>query len=187
MVSAFVLDASRSRVRIYTFAEGLLARLAHDLELVSSHLSGVASSTTSDGTTIGTASVEAPLDAVTIAGALGADGRIDPGALSASDQRDALSKMKHDVFHTGAGAVIRIDAQYDGASARIRLTTPNGTSFTATAHPAVQAMGDAVHAKGTFEVSLSALGSHVVKGPMGAFRVKDRVKVAFEVVFVAHM
>lgn len=49
--------------------------------------------------------------------------------------------------------------------------------------PDVRTDGDAVHASGSFEVSLMAIGSDVVKGPMGAFRVKDRVKVLFDVRF----
>jgi len=36
---------------------------------------------------------------------------------------------------------------------------------------------------GTFDVSLSAIGSDPVKGPMNAFRVKDSVEVLFELVF----
>ena len=184
-MSDLVLDASRSRVRIQTFAEGFLARLAHDLELSCSDLSGTASAVTSDGHTAGAAHVEAPLRGMAIAGVLGKDGRVDPGALSASEQRDALSKMHHDVFHAGPDAIVQLDVTYDGASARIRVTTPNGRSFDAEAHPDVQPTSGAVHAKGTFEVSLSALGSDVVKGPMGAFRVKDRVRVVFDVVFAA--
>ena len=39
-VTDLVLDPAQSRVRIHTFAEGLLARLAHDLELVCGDLSG---------------------------------------------------------------------------------------------------------------------------------------------------
>jgi hypothetical protein len=41
------------------------------------------------------------------------------------------------------------------------------------------------HAKGTVEVSLAALGSKPVKGPMGAFRVKDRVRISFDLVFAS--
>ena len=75
-MSDLVLDASRSRVRIQTFAEGFLARLAHDLELSCSDLSGTASAVTSDGHTAGAAHVEAPLRGMAIAGEAHAGARL---------------------------------------------------------------------------------------------------------------
>ena len=183
-----VLDPSRSRVRIQTFAEGLLARLAHDLELVCGELSGIASgpsdaSDPGDPGTSGTARLEAPLRGMVVAGVLGKDGRVDPRGLSASDQRDAIAKMQHDVFHSGPEGVVRIETHYDGDTARVRLVPPRGKVVEAVVEPEVTITADAVHAKGSFEVSLTAIGSAPVKGPMGAFRVKDRVKVIFDVVF----
>lgn len=180
-----VLDASRSRVRIQTFAEGLLARLAHDLELLCGELSGTASDAgdLGDPGSSGTARLEAPLRGMVVAGVLGKDGRVDPRGLSASDQRDAIAKMQHDVFHSGPEGVVRIETHYDGGTARVRLVPPRGKVVEAVVEPEVTITADAVHAKGSFEVSLTAIGSDPVKGPMGAFRVKDRVKVIFDVVF----
>jgi hypothetical protein len=182
-VSDLVLDASRSRVRIQTFAEGLLARLAHDLELLCSELSGTATASADGGKTTGKASIVAPLRGIVVAGVLGKDGRVDPRALSANEQRDIIAKMQHDVFHAGPDAVVRVEAHHDGGSARIRLIPPNGKAVETVIRPEVQLQGDDVHAKGTFELSLTAIGSDAVKGPMGAFRVKDRVKVIFDVWF----
>ena len=182
-MSDLILDASRSRVRIQTFAEGLLSRLAHDLELLCGELSGTATISSAGGKTTGTARIEAPLRGVVVAGVLGKDGRVDPRALSANEQRDILEKMQHDVFHAGPDAVVRVEAQHDGASARIRIHPPNGKAVETVVRPDVDLQGDAVHAKGAFELSLAAMGSDAVKGPMGAFRVKDRVKVLFDVWF----
>jgi hypothetical protein len=182
-VSDHVLDASRSRVRIQTFAEGLLARLAHDLELVCGELSGTATTASDGGKTTGTASVAAPLRGIVMAGVLGRDGRVDPRGLSPSDQRDVIAKMQHDVFHGGPDAVVRVEAHHDGGSARIRVIPPNGKAVETVVRPDVELKGDDVHAKGTFEISLAAIGSDAVKGPMGAFRVKDRVKIIFDVWF----
>ena len=50
--------------------------------------------------------------------------------------------------------------------------------------PDLHADGEAMRAKGSFDLSLAAIGSDVVKGPLGAFRVKDRVRVSFDAVFV---
>lgn len=188
-MSDLVLDPSRSRVRIQTFAEGLFARLAHDLELLCNEVSGTAltnaETTPGGGKTTGTASVEAPLRGMVVAGVLGKDGRVDPRGLSPSEQRDALAKMQQDVFHAGPDAVVRIEAHHDGDGARIRLVPPAGKAVESVVRPEVQVDAGAVHARGSFEVSLAAIGSDVVKGPMGAFRVKDRVKVIFDVVFTS--
>ena len=177
-----VLDATRSRVRLQTFAEGLLARLAHDLELACGDLTGTASR--DDGaTTRGTASLEAPVRAIAIAGVLGKDGRVDEGGLSASEKNDAATKMQHDVFHASPSSVVRVEAHLDGASARVRVVPPNGKAVEAIVRTEVRTEGEGVRASGSFVLSLSALGSDVVKGPLNAFRVKDTVKVFFDVVF----
>ena len=61
-VNDLVLDPARSRVQIHTFAEGLLARLAHDLALLCVELSGAASrGPDAASATTGTASIEVPL------------------------------------------------------------------------------------------------------------------------------
>lgn len=177
-----VLDTAKSRVRLQTFAEGLLARLAHDLELSCGALTGTV---THDGASApkGDASLTAPVRAIAISGVLGKDGRVDERGLSPSEKADAAAKMQHDVFHASGDAVVKIEAHLDGPSARVRVVPPNGKSVEVIVRPDVRAEGDTLHATGTFELSLSALGSDVVKGPMGAFRVKDKVKVLFDVVF----
>lgn len=177
-----VLDASRSRVRLQTFAEGLLARLAHDLELVCGDLSGLALRAGEAST--GTASIEAPLHGFVVAGVLGKDGRVDEHGLSASEKSDAVAKMHHDVFHAPHDGVVRVEVQLDGPSARVRVTPPNGNAVEVVVHAEIRAVGGGVRASGSFEISLQALGSDVVKGPMNAFRVKDKVKVIFDVTFM---
>lgn len=182
-VTDLVLDPARSRVRLQTFAEGLLARLAHDLELACGDLSGTASRADGGSTTTGTASIEAPIRAIAIAGVLGKDGRVDERGLSTSEKSDAATKMRHDVFHAGHDGVVRVEVELEGTSARVRVAPPRGKAVEVIVRPEVRAEGDALRATGTFDLSLSALGSDVVKGPMNAFRVKDKVKVLFDVLF----
>ena len=182
-VTDFVLDAPRSRVRLQTFAEGLLARLAHDLELVCGDLSGTAFSGDHGEPTSGKASIEAPLGGITVSGVLGKDGRIDERGLSANEKSDAVTKMHHDVFHAGKDGVVRVEVQLDGGSARVRIAPPRGKLVEIVVDPEVRMEGEALRATGAFEVSLAALGSDVVKGPMNAFRVKDKVKVLFDLAF----
>jgi hypothetical protein len=178
-VADLVLDPARSRVRIHTFAEGLLARLAHDLELVCGALSGTASGDAGAGK----ASIDAPLSGMAVTGILGKDGRVDEHGLSASERRDVVSKMQKEVFHAGPGAAVRVEGQLDGGKARVRVIPPAGRPFEAVVPVTVRADGGDVHATGSLEVSLSAIGSDPVKGPMGAFRVKDKVKVTFDLMF----
>ena len=180
----FVLDATRSRVRVQTFAEGLLARLAHDLELACVDLSGTASSVGGDSPTAGKASIEAPLRGISVAGVLGKDGRVDERGLSAGEKTDAVTKMQNDVFHAGDDSVVRVEVQLDGGSARVRVAPPNGEAVDVVVRPEIRTEGESVRVTGSFELSLKALGSEVVKGPMNAFRVKDKVKVLFDVVLV---
>jgi hypothetical protein len=177
-----VLDTARSTARIRTFAEGLLARLAHDLELSCGELSG---SVTPEGQG-GTATIEAPLRAFAVAGIVGKDGRVDERGLSPTERRDVIAKMQHEVFHASTDGIVRIEAKLDGeaTSARVRVVPPNGKTVELSVRADIRREGDTVQAKGSFDVSLSAIGSDVVKGPMNAFRVKDKVNVSFDVVFV---
>lgn len=164
-----VLDAKKSSIRIQTFAEGLFARLAHDIELTCGTISGSA--------TDRSATIEVPLSGVEVAGVL-KDGRVDERALSASDRRDILEKMRRDVFH-GDGCV-RVEASLEETgAARVKITTPSGRTTTVTTRPKI----DGTRASGSLEISLSGIGSDPVKGPMNAFRVKDVVVVRFDVQF----
>ena len=182
-VTDLVLDPARSRVRIHTYAEGLFARLAHDLELTCGGLSGRATAATGGRTDAGSATIEAPLRGLAVAGVVGRDGRVDDRGLNPTERRDCIAKMYTDVFHARPDAMVLVQVQRDGASARVRIVPPNGKAVEVVIRPEVVPDGGDLRASGSFEVSLMAIGSDVVKGPMGAFRVKDLVKVSFDVVF----
>jgi hypothetical protein len=175
-VTDLVLDPDRSRVRIHTFAEGLFARLAHDLELTCTGLEGKASR---DGDRA-TARIEAPVSAIAVAGVLKGD-RVEEHGLSTGEKHDVLDKMKKEVFHSSGDAKVVIEAALDGGSARVKLTPPNGRIYETT----VKATVTGERATGSFEIPLSRIGSDTVKGPMGAFRMKDKVLVLFDVAFRA--
>jgi hypothetical protein len=175
-VTELSLDPRQSRVRVQTFAEGLFARLAHDIEIDFGSLSGRASRDDKRAT------IEAPLAGARVAGVLHKD-RVDEDALSASDRDDILDKMRRDVFHANASDRVAIEATVDGGSANVTLTPPKGRAITITIRPEITDEGQGIRARGSFDLSLSAIGSDVVKGPMNAFRVKDRVAVTFDLVF----
>lgn len=170
------LDPARSSVRVHTFAEGLFSRLAHDLELTCRGVSGASSSADS-------ATLEAPIDRIEVSGTR-KGGRLDPSGLSSSERADILEKMRKDVFHTKGGSV-RIEAtRREEGSARVRVIVPGGKSAERTAAVQITSGTDEVRVVGSLELSLAALGSDPVKGPMNAFRVKDGVEIYFDVVFV---
>jgi hypothetical protein len=184
-VTELLLDAAASRVRIQTFAEGLLARLAHDLELGCSGLTGTAIRVGEDGTSTGSARIEAPLRDLSVLGVLGKDGRVDERALTPSERREIVAKMYNDVFHARPDASVRIEATLEGGRARVRLVPPHGPAVETSIEPQLRTDGRFLRVSGTFDLALSSIGSDAIKGPMGAFRVKDRVRVVFDVAFAA--
>lgn len=170
-MSELVLDTARSRLTVHTFAEGLMARLAHDLELTWAGLSG-----TLDGET---AVVEAALEGLVVRGVVGKDARVDERTLSPSDQRSIVDKMRKDVFHAGPDGMLRVTATRTSATLRL----PGGREVKVPLALQVAEDGATRHVTGEVKLSLSALGSAAVKGPMNAFRVKDGVMVRVDVVF----
>lgn len=181
-MTKLVLDSKRSRVRIRTFAQGLLARLAHDLELACPDVVGSGERNDDDS---GHATLEVPIAKIEVAGTLRGD-RVDAGGLSADDRTDCLRKMRREVFHSSqADDVVRVEATLESGRARVRVTVPNGRSIERTAETKVRPDAEDVHVTGRVVLSLAALGSEPVKGPMNAFRVKDDVEVLFDVVFGA--
>lgn len=174
-----VLDESQSSIRIRTFAEGVFARLAHDLELRCGALSasGILDRDAGKGSCI----VEVRLGAIEVTGVL-ANGTVDPRALSTSDRRDILEKMRREVFHASADAIVRVAGSRD-PSPEISVTFPSGRTVKVNPRARVEHDDTSVRVEGQCELSLRALGSDNVKGPMGAFRVKDRVEVLFDLRF----
>ncbi len=166
-----------------TFAEGLFSRLAHDLELTCTRPTGHAD-VDRDASTA-TISIDVPLDRLEVRGTVRKDGSVDVDGLTASDRRDVLAKMKSDVFHA-SGGVITINAKLESdGKARVTVTPPNGNALDKTITPqSLKLEESACTASGKVDVSLHALGSDTVKGPMNAFRVKDGVEVHFNVTFV---
>lgn len=178
VVTKLALDPDKSHVRLHTFAEGLLARLAHDLELECRGLSGAAERL---GEGKATATLEAPIARIEVGGTL-KDGRVDTRALSSSDRHDVLDKMRKEVFHRNEG-VVRVEATLDGTEAHVRVVPPNGRAVERSVPVRVDSSDGAQRVSGSLSISLHAIGSDPVKGPMNAFRVKDRVEVIFDVVF----
>jgi hypothetical protein len=164
------LDASRSRVAISTFAEGLFSALAHNLELVAGDVTGEA--------TASSAEVHVPVASIRVSGVV-KRGKVDAGVLSSGD-RAAIERQIRDEVLAGSEIVAR--GEQVGSHASIEVKGPRG-STRVTCDAAITRQDDLTHVKGRVELSLAALGCPPVKGPMGAFRVSDRVRIDFDLVF----
>lgn len=175
-----IFDDGKSRVRVHTFAEGMLARLAHDLELICHGASGTLEQT---GDGAARAQLSFPIARIEVAGAL-KGGHLDPEAIEADDRREIVAKMRDVVFRSSdPAAAVRVEAIIDGEDARVTVTAPGGQRVERAARVQLSPEGDGVRASGALDLLLSSLGAGAVRGPMNAFRVKDAVRVHFDVLF----
>lgn len=168
------LDGSRSKVSIYTFAEGLFSALAHDLELAAEECSGDAEGDRCE--------VRFVVRGIRVQGVM-KRGKLDRGVLSASDRETIERQIREDVMRGGAEISARGAREADGKRARIEIAAPTGKAE-ASCPIEVRAEDGATRARGEVELSLRALGVAPVKGPMGAFRVSDKVRITFDLAFV---
>jgi hypothetical protein len=175
------LAAERSRIAVYTFAEGLLSALAHDLELLAGDVSGEANET-AEGPV---AEVRVPVASLRVTGVV-KRGKLDTSVLSAGD-RDAIERQVRGDVLPGADVVARATPDGRGSRVAIEVRSARGVDRVTCDVALTSEEGGrrALRAQGRAEVSLSALGAPPVKGPMGAFRVKDRVRVEFDLVFTS--
>ncbi len=175
-------------ITVRTFAEGMLARLAHDLELEWRVADGTA--------TIEAAQVTARLriaaDAVTVVG-VRKNGALDRDVLSTGERADIKKKLLSSIGADRQDAVIRAEITIEGARtsdravmaplpAKVLVELPCGRA-TATADVHITTSDGVTHATGTLNLSLRALDIPEIKGPLGAFRLKDKIELAFKAEF----
>jgi hypothetical protein len=172
------LDAAKSRVAVYTFAEGLLSALAHDLEIVAADVSGSADANGD------AAEVRVAIASLKVSGVM-KKGRLDKGVLSDADRATIEKQIREDVL-PGAEIVARGARETgSGGSASVEVAGPRGQARVSCKVNVASEPGGgaATRVSGSAEVSLKSLGAPPVKGPMGAFRVSDKVRVDFDLVF----
>jgi hypothetical protein len=161
------VDASRSKIAIYTYTEGLFSRLAHDLELEVRSLIG---DVTNDACTLRIAVSE-----IRVVGGV-KRGKVDANVLSNADREAIEEQIRENVFRGGTGEIV-VTGTRDGAKARIAIAAPTGRAEVVCSVN----VKDGERATGEVVISLRGIGVAPVKGPLGAFRLADRVKVAFEI------
>jgi hypothetical protein len=172
------LDTKKTRIVVHTFAEGMFAKLAKDLEIELVARDGHV--TIEDGKTRAEATFDVARARVT--GVLHGK-NVDEGALSEKDRADILHKMRDAI---GGDGVVTISATTDDEKkAAFDVKLPRGASSARAPIDVTKSDGatEAREARGEVELSLSTLGVREVKGPLNAFRLSDRVRVIFRVTF----
>lgn len=164
-----VIHPAASSLRIRTRATGLLARLAHDLEIRADALEG----TVEEDAAGWTAELRVPVASLRVVGTLHGE-RVDQAALSASDRAEIERKLRAEVLRVPA-VTVRATGR-DHAAAEVEVTASRAAK-TRTALDVRQLGDGAVHVEASVPLSLRALGVAEVKGPLGAFKVDDQVTV----------
>ena len=168
------LRGETSKITVRTFAEGMLARLAHDLEL-----SWPVASAEADPAT-GSGSVVVDAASLKVVGARKGD-VLDEGALSAHDRAEIAKKLLSSIGADSGDGHIRAKITMASPTAKratIEVTLPCGRA-TSDADVTITETDGVTRAKGTLTLSLRALGVPDIKGPLGAFRLKDRIEISF--------
>lgn len=169
------LDLSASTLVLRTRAAGLLARLAHDLEIAAPELTAEA---TVDAAGAWSAEIVVPVAALRVAGTLHGD-RLDRAGLSASDRAEVERKIREEVLAGTREVRVRASgASRDQAEARVALA--QGAATVKARLSATDQPGGAVRVTGSSALSMRALGLREVKGPLGSFKLRDEIEVLFE-------
>jgi hypothetical protein len=179
--STLIPDKTASRLVLRTRTSGLLARFAHDLEIVATDLSLRASSEGDGGAW--TAELSIPVAALRVAGVLKSGDKLDTSVLSASDQADIENRVRTEVL--AGGPEVKVQASgtsRDRGEASVSIGSRSGRFPIAQSVEAREGGGATV--SGRCDLSLRGLGIEEVKGPLGAFRVADTVEVVYTVVLV---
>jgi len=167
------IDDTRATVHVFTFKEGVLSRLGHDLRF------------TLRGFTLELDGDEVrgrfPTDRLTLDGAL-RDGALDPGALSAKDIRDIDDNVAKDVLKTKRFP----EAHFSGRVDDPRSSQPRiegSLELVGRLSPlSIRARRERDgQLTGRVQLVPSRWGIKPFKALLGAIRIQDRVDVAFEI------
>lgn len=173
--ASYEIDVASSRIRVHTQATGLLARLAHDLEL---EASGFEPELTADGDAW-SAELRFSPARLRVVGVRRGE-RVDETVLSAKDKDDIRQLMDERVFSGVSAVVVRAEgAQRGRGSATVQLHKQQTVSVR---HAVSQRDDESWLVEGRCSLSLRALGAKEVKGPLGAFKVHDGIDVLYSVV-----
>jgi hypothetical protein len=170
------LRMPESRISVFTFAEGLFSALAHDLAIEVTEATGSAELTAMNESA-GAAHVSIAVAGLRVAGSM-KRGNVQP--LPAEDVAEIERRLREDVLRESRQ--VEVDVTLSQKTALLRVSASGGMETTSCG-VRIERTGAVVAARGECALSLAALGLRGVRGPLGAFRVKDGIRVRFEAVF----
>ncbi|MCA9546446.1 MAG: YceI family protein [Myxococcales bacterium] len=158
--------STEGTVQVFTFKEGLLSKVAHDLRLSLARFE-----ISRDGDTVRGRFWP---DTLTVDGAM-RDGRLDADGLKPKDKRDIHQNMTRKVLQTDRNPVVELEATHAGGRLQGQLTL-NGRR-----QPIACAVTEA-GGRITGRVTLvpTRWGVQPFKALMGAIKLQDRVEVTFD-------
>ncbi len=169
------IDASSSRVAVRTEATGLLARLAHDLEIAARKLEGTAEV---DGERW-SAELRFLVDGLRVVGVV-RKGKVDESVLSTKDVGEIEDRIRELVFPR-AEAVTVVAEGSSRSQGRATVTWRGGEQSLPVRLRLEQRSPALGKVSGSCQLSLSRLGVAEIKGPLGAFKVHDGVEIRFSI------
>jgi hypothetical protein len=167
-----VVDPARSTLEVRTYAEGALSRLAHDLSL---RVTGV----TGAGEVGETAAADfrIPISSLRVHGLLHGDS-VDTSAPTGLERTEIEKRIHRDVFSGSEELHVHIEIAGGQARGSVRWEGGGG----ALAFPArVDEAAGIWRCAGRAMISLASLGVKPIYGPLRAFRVSDRIEVRWSI------
>lgn len=181
-VTTYRIDPSATHVHVFTYAEGLFARLAHDLRLTVAPSELTA---TRDASGKATLRGKIALSALSVDGVMKGD-TLKTDVLSDKDRLEILERMRSDVFGGASPeSAVTLEGTLEGTSLRLTVSSPSGRTSTATAKVVGTSNESGETVRGELDLHLKEIAGHDVKGPLGAFRIGDRIRITFDAHFVA--
>ncbi len=163
-------------IRVRTRATGLLARLAHDLELDATGASGWVSE---DGEGW-TSELVFPVAGLRVVGVL-RGGKVDRSVLAPKDIAEIERKIRDEVL---LGATVTVRGRGNRKLGRFEVLAPKGATSITVALMLGSSDGERRTVEARTRLSLSSLGCAEVKAPLGAFKVADELEVEGSLTFV---
>lgn len=168
-MNAYALDLTRSAVTLRTRAKGLLSALAHDLELSATFARG---SVKRDGERWEGELAVLP-SALKVVGPIKGGTTVRDG-LPAWEVREIERRIVEEVF----GGVSEIVVRVRGTTSSPEIDVVAKREGRAKLKVDLREEAGAITARAEGTVSMRSLGLAEVKGPLGAFTVKDDVEVS---------
>jgi hypothetical protein len=157
-------------VQVFTFKQGLLSAVAHDLRLRCERFE----------VALDAGRIRASFDpsSFRVEGAMH-KGRLEEGALSADQRREIFETVQHEILHTARYPEIVFEGELTEQKTRLKL---DGELALRGVRRPIQILGErtAAGARGEVELVPSRWGIAPYAALLGAIRLQDRVVVRFD-------